>query len=31
MPQNEFCDVLGKTFTPLVQIAENSGFKIWQQ
>lgn len=31
MPQNEFCDVLSKTFTPLVQIAENSGFKIWQQ
>ena len=22
MPQNEFCDVLDKTFTPLVQIAE---------
>jgi len=31
MPENKFCDVLGKTFTPLVQIAENSGFKIWQQ
>lgn len=30
MSENQFYDVFRKTFTPIVQIAENSGFKIWQ-
>lgn len=30
MSDGDFCNVFRKTFTPMVQIAENMGFKIWQ-
>lgn len=30
LPESEFYTVFRKTFSPMVQIAENMGFKIWQ-
>lgn len=30
LSENDFCDVFRRTFSPMVQIAENMGFKIWQ-
>lgn len=30
LPENEFLNVFQKTFSPMVQIAENMGFKYWQ-
>ncbi|MGN0186528.1 MAG: HNH endonuclease domain-containing protein [Paludibacteraceae bacterium] len=30
MSSGDFCNVFRKTFMPMVQIAENMGFKIWQ-
>ena len=31
MSEDKFYDVFRKTISPMLQIAENSGFKIWQQ
>ena len=30
LSETDFCDVFRKTFSPMVQIAENMGFKIWR-
>lgn len=30
LPENDFLNVFQKTFSPMVQIAENMGFKYWQ-
>lgn len=30
LPESDFYNVFRKTFSPMVQIAENMGFKIWQ-
>ena len=31
LSESDFYDVYRKTFSPMVQTAENMGFKIWQQ